>query len=145
PLYRHIHDIAGLTKAQIGLPTPMFNVINGGKHADNNLEIQEFMVVPAADARPFSEKMALGVKLFHALDGILAGMGHSTAVGDEGGFAPRLNSNEEAIQVLVQAIARCELRPNQDVTLALDVAASAIPDLGTITYPLDPLTYYERL
>lgn len=144
PLYRHIHEIAGL-KAPIGLPTPMFNVINGGKHADNNLEIQEFMVVPTADERPFHEQMALGVQLFHTLDEILVQMGHSTAVGDEGGFAPRLNSNEEALQVLVQAISRASLRPNHDVTLALDVAASSIPDLSTITYPLDPMSYYQKL
>lgn len=144
PLFQHIHEIAELS-SPIGLPTPMFNIINGGLHSDNNLEIQEFMLVPTADARPFSQKMAIGVNIFHALKDVLHQMGHSTSVGDEGGFAPRLNSNEEALQVLVQAIERTPYRPNQDVTLALDIAASSIPDLATVTYPLDPFGFYAKL
>ncbi len=144
PLYQHIHAIAGLD-SPIGLPTPMFNIINGGLHADNNLEIQEFMVVPAADDRSFAAKMATGVAIFHRLREVLHQMGHSIAVGDEGGFAPRLNSNEEALQVVVQAIESTAYRPNQDVTIALDVAASSIPDLATVTYPLDPFGFYAKL
>lgn len=144
PLYQHIHEIAALS-SPIGLPTPMFNVINGGLHADNNLEIQEFMLVPAADSRSFAQKMKTGVAIFHVLKDVLHQMGHSTSVGDEGGFAPRLNSNEEALQVLVEAIGRTPYRPVQDVTLAIDVAASSIPDLATVTYPLDPFGYYAKL
>lgn len=144
PLYQHIHEVAGLSRP-IGLPTPMFNVINGGLHADNNLEIQEFMLVPTDDGRSFAEKMAIGVAIFHKLKEVLHTMGHSISVGDEGGFAPRLNSNEEALQVLVSAIEQTRYRPNQDVTLALDVAASSIPDLNSVTYPLDPFGFYQKL
>ncbi|MBI4032464.1 phosphopyruvate hydratase [Candidatus Berkelbacteria bacterium] len=144
PLYEHLHDIAGL-HAPIGLPTPMFNVINGGKHSDNNLPFQEFMLVPAADDRPFRDKVAIGRTLFAALKERLKGMGHTIAVGDEGGFAPRLNSNEEALEILVQTIEASPYKIGQDVTLAIDVAASAIPDLAPVTYPLDPHTYFERL
>lgn len=144
PLYQHIHDIASL-RAPIGLPTPMFNVINGGKHADNNLAFQEFMLVPAADGRPYREKVAIGRTLFAALKERLKAMGHTTAVGDEGGFAPRLNSNEEALEILVQTVEASPYKIGQDVTLAIDVAASAIPDLAPVTYPLDPHAYFERL
>ncbi|MGI6103085.1 MAG: phosphopyruvate hydratase [Patescibacteria group bacterium] len=144
PLYAHIHALSGGTVAP-ALPTPMFNVINGGNHADNALEFQEFMIVPARDERPFHEKMRLGVALFQELRRVLQAMGHSTAVGDEGGFAPRLNSNEEAIELLVRSFEESRFRANDDVTIALDVAASAIPDLAPVIYPHDVYSYYAKL
>lgn len=144
PLFEHLHGISGL-RSPLGMPTPMFNIINGGKHADNRLEFQEFMIVPAADQRPFHEKVTIGRVLSAALKERLSSMGHTVAVGDEGGFAPRLNSNEEALEILVQTVESSPYAIGEDVTLALDVAASAIPDLSPITYPLDPLAYFERL
>ncbi|MEK7184008.1 MAG: phosphopyruvate hydratase [Patescibacteria group bacterium] len=144
PLYQHIHDVAG-QKAAIGLPTPMFNIINGGKHSDNKLEVQEFMVVPARDQRPYREKLIIGRELYQQLKQILHDMGHSTAVGDEGGFAPRLNSNIEAVELLVRLIESSSYRPQTDVSIAMDVAASSIPDLAAVTYPLDPISFYEKL
>ncbi|MBI4022956.1 phosphopyruvate hydratase [Candidatus Berkelbacteria bacterium] len=143
-LFEHIHAIAGLKTAP-RLPTPLFNIINGGKHADNNLEIQEFMIVPTAAGRSFRDQLEIGVRLFHELRAILKTMGHSVSVGDEGGFAPRLNSNQEALELLVQAIDAGSYRPQTDVTLALDVAASSIADLSAVTYPDDPRRFYERL
>ncbi len=144
PLHEHIHAIAGL-RAPERLPTPMFNIINGGKHADNNLEFQEFMVVPSAERYPYHEQLFTGAKLFHTLRTILLEMGHTVAVGDEGGFAPRLNSNEEALEIVVEAIDRAGLKARQDVSIAIDVAASAIADLSPVTYPLAPHEYYQKL
>lgn len=143
PLYQYLHAISGV-KESIGLPIPMFNIINGGKHADSGLAFQEFMVVPTGGTS-YRERLMMGVLIFKALKTELTQMGQSIAVGDEGGFAPRLNSNEEAIEVILSAIERTKFTPKQDVGLAIDVAASSIPDLKPITYPLDPLTYYEKL
>jgi enolase len=105
------------------LPTPMMNIINGGKHADNNLSIQEFMIIPSV-GRSFSESLRAGVEVFHQLKAVLHERGLSTNVGDEGGFAPNLKSNEEAFDLILEAIARAGHRPGQDVFLALDCAAS---------------------
>lgn len=143
PLYRYLHSICGLDDP-MSLPIPMFNIINGGKHADSGLAFQEFMVVPTADV-PFRQRVMTGVLIYQALKTELSQMGQSIAVGDEGGFAPRLNSNEEALEVILAAIERTKFKPKQDIQLAIDVAASSIPDLKPITYPLDPITYYEKL
>lgn len=143
PLYEHIQSIAQLGTTP-RLPTPMFNIINGGKHADNNLEVQEFMVVPAGE-RTYREKLLMGVELFQLLKQTLHEMGHLTSVGDEGGFAPRLNSNLEALELLVDVIGKTKYQPGVDVGLAVDVAASSIPDLATVTYPLDPPSFYEKM
>ncbi len=143
PLYEYIHSLAK-NPMEMRLPIPMFNMINGGKHADSGLPFQEFMVVPSREGT-FRERMRIGVLVYQALKAELSEMGHSTAVGDEGGFAPRLNSNEEAIEVLLRAVERTKLVPQSDIVLALDVAASAIPDLKPITYPLDPLSYFEKI
>lgn len=105
------------------MPCPMFNVINGGKHADNNLEIQEFMLVPVG-AETFHEAMRMGVECYHALRGLLKQHGISTAVGDEGGFAPSLKNDAEALEWLMRAIEAAGWRPGEDVCLALDVAAA---------------------
>ncbi len=107
------------------LPVPMMNVLNGGAHADNNVDIQEFMVIPVG-APSFSEALRQGVEIFHHLRAVLRDGGHQTAVGDEGGFAPNLESNEAALDVLMLAIERAGYRPGDDVFLGLDVAASEL-------------------
>ena len=107
------------------LPVPMMNVLNGGAHADNNVDIQEFMVIPVG-APSFSEALRMGTEIFHHLRAVLRDEGHQTAVGDEGGFAPNLDSNEAALDVLMLAIERAGYRPGDDVYLGLDVAASEL-------------------
>ncbi len=118
PLYRHL----GGAHAQ-SLPVPLMNVVNGGRHADNNLDIQEFMIVPLG-LPSFREALRCGAEVFHALAAVLKSRKLSTSVGDEGGFAPRLESNEEALQLLVAAIQKAGYRPGADVALAIDSAAS---------------------
>src|SRR5262245_34344620 len=118
PLYRHL----GGLPARI-LPVPMMNVLNGGAHADNNVDLQEFMVVPLG-ADSFREALRWGAEVFHALKGVLKKRGLASGVGDEGGFAPNLRSNEEALQVLVEAIEKAGYEPGRQVALALDPAAS---------------------
>ncbi len=120
PLYRYLGGAN--TK---DLPVPMMNVLNGGAHADNNVDVQEFMVVPVGQAT-FAEALRCGVECYHALKGVLKKAGLSTAVGDEGGFAPDLRSNEQALEVLVEAVAKAGYKPGEDVVLALDVAASEL-------------------
>jgi enolase len=114
------------------LPVPMMNVLNGGVHADNNVDIQEFMVMPVG-AESFPEALRTGAEIFHRLRTVLQERGHNTAVGDEGGFAPNLQSNEEALEVLLQSIERAGYRPGEDVYLALDVAASELYQDGKYT------------
>jgi len=118
PLYRYLGGANAAT-----LPVPMMNVLNGGKHADNNVDLQEFMIVPLG-APSFREALRWGVEVFHALAGVLKKRGLSTAVGDEGGFAPNLASNEEALKVLMEAIAAAGFKPGEQVALALDPASS---------------------
>ncbi len=118
PLYRYLGGVAANT-----MPTPLMNVLNGGAHADNNLDIQEFMIVPAG-ATTFREALRMGVETFHNLKKVLKDKGLNTAVGDEGGFAPRLNSNEEAMEVLMRAIEAAGYEPGKDIFIALDAAAS---------------------
>ncbi|NIP73705.1 MAG: phosphopyruvate hydratase, partial [Gammaproteobacteria bacterium] len=107
------------------LPVPMMNIINGGAHADNKVDLQEFMIVPVG-APTFQEAVRYGAEVFHALKGVLHGMGLSTAVGDEGGFAPDLRSNEEAIEVILEAIEKAGYRPEEDIFLGLDAASSEL-------------------
>jgi enolase len=118
PLYRYI----GGANAHV-LPVPMMNVLNGGEHADNNVDLQEFMVMPVG-AASFSEALRWGVETYHTLAGILRARGLSTAVGDEGGFAPDLASNEQAIELLMEAIEKTGLRPGTDMSIALDPAST---------------------
>ena len=117
PLYRLINSTAQI------LPVPMLNVLNGGEHADNNIDLQEFMFMPIG-APSFSEALRWGVECYHVLKGVLKERGLSTAVGDEGGFAPNLKSNEEAAQLLVEAIEKAGFIPGTDISLALDVAST---------------------
>ncbi|HIJ87272.1 MAG TPA: phosphopyruvate hydratase [Desulfuromonadales bacterium] len=127
PLYKYI---GGANARE--LPLPMMNIINGGSHADNNVDIQEFMIMPAG-ASSFKEALRMGAEIFHALKNVLKSKGYSTAVGDEGGFAPNLKSNEEALEVIMEAIVKAGYKPGEDVLLALDVAASELFSGGTYT------------
>lgn len=121
-LYEHIADLNG-TPGQYSMPVPMMNIINGGEHADNNVDIQEFMVQPVG-ASSFREALRIGAEIFHSLKKVLSEKGLNTAVGDEGGFAPNLGSNEEALKVITEAVERAGYVMNKDVTLALDCASS---------------------
>jgi enolase len=122
PLYQHIAQING-TEGQYTLPVPMMNIINGGEHADNNVDIQEFMVQPVG-AKTFSEALRCGAEIFHSLKAVLKARGLNTAVGDEGGFAPNLPSNEAALEAIAEAVAKAGYKLGDDVTLALDCASS---------------------
>ncbi len=122
PLYQHIADING-TPGQYSMPVPMMNILNGGEHADNNVDIQEFMVQPVS-AKSFSEALQTGAEIFHALKKVLSEKGLNTAVGDEGGFAPNLASNADALAVIKEAVERAGYKLGEDVTLALDCASS---------------------
>lgn len=119
PLYKYLGGLGARR-----LPIPMMNILNGGAHADNNVDIQEFMIMPVG-ATCFSEALRMGAEIFHTLKKVLKGKGLNTAVGDEGGFAPNLNSNEEALKVIVQAIGEAGYTPGGDVFIALDAAASS--------------------
>lgn len=117
-LYRYVGGVNANT-----LPIPMMNIINGGSHADNSIDFQEFMIMPVG-AESFSQALRMGVEVFHNLKAVLKKMGHSTNVGDEGGFAPNLSSNEEAIKVILEAIEKAGYRPGEDIYLALDPASA---------------------
>ncbi len=122
PLYEHIANVNG-TPGRFTMPVPMMNIINGGEHADNNVDIQEFMVQPVS-APTFTEALRMGAEVFHALKKVLSGRGLNTAVGDEGGFAPNLPSNEAALEAITEAVAAAGYELGKDITLALDCAAS---------------------
>ncbi|MCD7894657.1 MAG: phosphopyruvate hydratase [Erysipelotrichaceae bacterium] len=129
PLYRYI----GGANAHV-IPTPMMNIVNGGAHADNNVDFQEFMIMPVS-APTFKEAIRMGAEVFHSLKSVLKGKGLNTAVGDEGGFAPNLASNEEAIQTILEAIEKAGYKPGEDVKLAMDVASSEFYKDGKYTLP----------
>ncbi len=118
PLYQYIGGVFGHT-----LPVPLMNILNGGKHADNNVDIQEFMIAPV-NAPSFKEAIRMGAEVFHSLKAVLKSKGLNTAVGDEGGFAPDLQSNEEALKVIMEAIEKAGYKPGEDIFIALDPAAS---------------------
>src|SRR6056297_3510378 len=117
-LYRYLGGVNAKT-----LPIPLMNILNGGQHADNKIDIQEFMIMPVGAER-FSDALRMGVEVFHHLKAVLKAKGHSTNVGDEGGFAPNLTSNEEAIEVVLEAIEKAGYKPGDDIFIALDPAAS---------------------
>ncbi|GLI39719.1 phosphopyruvate hydratase [Geobacter hydrogenophilus] len=148
PLYQYI----GGSNAK-ELPLPMMNILNGGAHADNNVDIQEFMIMPAG-AKSFAEALRMGAEIFHALKGVLKGKGYNTAVGDEGGFAPNLKSNEEALEVIMEAIQKAGYKPGEEVLLALDVASSELFNDGVYVLeneaepkktPAQMVDFYENL
>jgi len=131
PLYRHFGALYG--NDQYTLPVPMMNILNGGAHADSSVDFQEFMVMPLS-APSFGEALRMGAEIFHALRGILKGHGQSTGVGDEGGFAPNLKSNREALEVVLEAVGKAGLKAGQDVFIALDVASSELWKDGRYTF-----------
>jgi enolase 1/2/3 len=148
PLYRYL----GGTNARV-LPVPLMNIINGGAHADNRLDLQEFMIVPVG-ASQFSEAVRMATEVFHSLKGLLKKKGLSTSVGDEGGFAPDLQTNEEALTLIVQAIEEAGYQPGQDIALALDCAASELYDKNRYVLEAeknrersseDMISYYAKL
>lgn len=149
PLFQYLGGINGKV-----LPTPMMNILNGGSHADNTVDIQEFMIMPVG-APTFREALRMGAEVFHNLKKVLKGKGMNTAVGDEGGFAPDLATNEEAIQVIIEAIEAAGYKPGEDVKIALDVAASEFYDAEADIYNLtgegvsrtaaEMVEYYEML
>ncbi|MFD1676738.1 phosphopyruvate hydratase [Alicyclobacillus fodiniaquatilis] len=147
PLYRYLGGFYART-----LPTPMMNILNGGKHADNTVDIQEFMVVPHG-APTFREALRMGAEIFHNLKSVLSSKGLATTVGDEGGFAPNLKTNEEAIQIIVEAIQKAGYQPGKDASIALDVASTELYKDGAyhfegegVTRSADDLiAYYEKL
>jgi enolase 1/2/3 len=128
PLYRYLGGAAANT-----LPVPMMNILNGGAHADNNVDFQEFMVMPVG-APSFSEALRWGVEVFHTLKGVLKKRGYSTAVGDEGGFAPSVKSNVEAIELVLEAISRAGYKPGEEIGVALDPAASEFYEDGKYVF-----------
>ena len=131
PLYRYIGGVSANT-----LPVPMMNILNGGSHADNKIDIQEFMVMPVG-APTFSEALRMGAEIFHSLKAVLKSQGHSTNVGDEGGFAPDLGSNEEAIEVVIQAVEKAGYKIGDDILIALDAASSEFYDKKKAKYVLE--------
>ena len=135
PLYQYI---GGVNAKE--LPVPMMNILNGGVHADNNVDIQEFMVLPVG-ADSFSEGLRMGAEIFHHLKAVLKARGLNTAVGDEGGFAPNLKSNEEALAVIIEAIEKAGYKPGQDVFLGLDVAATELYKDGKYVWKGEGVTY----
>lgn len=149
PLFQYIGKESGML-----LPVPMMNILNGGQHADNNLDIQEFMVMPIG-AESFKECLRMGVETYHHLQAVLKEKGMNTSVGDEGGFAPHLSSNEEAIELIIEAIKRAGYQPGRDMVLAIDVASSGLYDTKTKTYDFpgegikrttgEMIDYYEML
>ena len=149
PLYQYIGGVNGRV-----LPVPMMNILNGGKHADNNVDIQEFMILPVG-ATNFREALRMGAEVFHNLKSVLKGKGLNTAVGDEGGFAPNLTSNEEALATIVEAIEKAGYKPGKDVCLGVDVAATEIYDEERKIYKLagegkeltveEMVNFYEEL
>jgi len=124
PLYAYLGGFSAKT-----LPTPMMNILNGGEHADNNVDIQEFMIMPVG-AESFSQALQMGTEIFHNLKKVLSAKGYNTSVGDEGGFAPNLGSNEEALSTIIEAIEKAGYKPGEQVQLAMDVAASEIYEDG---------------
>lgn len=149
PLYRYLGGVNAKT-----LPVPMMNIINGGQHADNNVDIQEFMVMPVG-AGSWKEALRMGAEIFHALKSVLSAKGLNTSVGDEGGFAPNLTSNEEALKVIVEAITKAGYKPGEQVKIAMDAAASSFYSKDKGMYVLESegkeltsaqmVEYYEDL
>lgn len=149
PLFQYLGGVNGKL-----LPTPMMNILNGGSHADNTVDIQEFMIMPVG-AESFREALRMGAEVFHNLKAVLKAKGMNTAVGDEGGFAPNLATNEEAIQNIIEAIEKAGYKPGEDVKIALDVAASEFYDEEAKIYNLtgegvsrtadEMIDYYEML
>ena len=147
----HLYEYLGGVNSKV-IPLPMMNILNGGEHADNNVDIQEFMIMPVG-ADTFKEAIRMGAEIFHSLKNVLKGKGLNTAVGDEGGFAPNLDSNEEALETIVEAIKEAGYKPKEDVVLALDVASTEMYEDGKYNFKGEGvvrttdelISYYEML
>jgi len=139
PLYKYI----GGANAKV-LPVPMMNILNGGSHADNNLDIQEFMIMPV-NARNFSEALRMGSEVFHSLKGVLKTRGLSVSVGDEGGFAPNLRTNEEALELIIEGIQKAGYREGEDVYLAIDAAASEFYEKNKYSFEGKHIDFHEMI
>lgn len=147
PLYKYLGGVQANT-----LPVPMMNILNGGAHADTNVDLQEFMIMPVG-AEKFSDALRMGAEVFHTLKSVLKKKGYSTAVGDEGGFAPNLRSNEEAVELILESIHKAGYKPGKEIALALDPAASEFFEQGRYVFkksdgsrmrPVEMAEYYER-
>ncbi len=147
PLYRYLGGVQANT-----LPVPMMNILNGGSHADTNVDLQEFMIMPVG-AKKFSEALRMGAEVFHSLKAVLKKKGYSTSVGDEGGFAPNLRSNEEAVELTLESIHKAGYKEGREIALALDPAASEFFEKGRYVFkksdgsrlrPAEMVEYYER-
>ena len=136
---KSLYEYLGGINAKI-LPLPMMNILNGGEHADNNVDIQEFMIMPVS-ANTFKEALRIGAEVFHNLKSVLKSKGYNTSVGDEGGFAPNLKSNEEALETIIEAINNSGYKPGKDVLLALDVASSEMYENGIYDFKGDGKKY----
>ena len=132
-LFQYINDFVNFKTEPMNMPVPMMNILNGGSHADNNVDIQEFMIMPVNFSK-YSDALRAGVEIFHSLKSILKQNNYNTSIGDEGGFAPSLKSNEQAIELILQAIEKTEYKPGKDIFLALDVAASEFYNQNTKKY-----------
>ena len=139
PLYAHLADLFGNKNPSV-LPVPQMNILNGGAHADNQVDFQEFMVLPVG-VNSFSEAVRVGAEIFHTLRGILNGKGLSTGIGDEGGFAPELDSNEEAVSLVMEAVEKAGFELETQVFLGLDVASSEFYDQGRYVLASDGSSY----
>ncbi len=148
PLYQYLGGVGA-----VELPVPMFNIINGGSHADNSVDLQEFMIMPVG-AENFRESLRMSAEIFHTLKSVLKGKGYSTAVGDEGGFAPDLKSNEEALSVIVEAVEKAAYKPGEDTVIAQDPAASECfehgkyvlkKSTGDILSSAEMIDFYQRM
>jgi len=135
PLYGYLRRLTGQNSKDYIIPTPMMNIINGGKHADSGLDVQEFMIIPQHE--DFRERLRIGTEIFHTLAGILKKHGHSVAVGDEGGYAPKLQRNDEALDILVTASEAAGYKPGENVKFGVDVAASEFYNQGEDAYILN--------
>ena len=155
-LFQYIYNYISYPKPQVSsnwtMPIPMMNILNGGSHADNNVDIQEFMIMPIG-FKSYSDSLRSGVEIFHSLKKLLKSQGYNTSIGDEGGFAPNLNSNEEALELILQAISSAGYNPGKNIFLALDVAASEFYNSKTKKYTIDSkevnalelIDYYKML
>ena len=151
-IYNYIHHPTPQVSSNWTMPIPMMNILNGGSHADNNVDIQEFMIMPIG-FKSYSDSLRAGVEIFHSLKKLLKSKGYNTSIGDEGGFAPNLNSNEEAIELILQAISSAGYNPGKNIFLALDVAASEFYNSKTKKYTIDSkdvsalelIDYYKML
>src|SRR4051794_18863768 len=130
PLYDYLRDVYKLPKKSYVMPVPMMNIINGGAHADNNVDLQEFMIMPVG-ASSFKEGLRMGAEIFHSLKNVLHEKKYATSVGDEGGFAPNLQSNEEALEVIKEAVGRAGYDFGEDIVIALDPASTEFYQNGT--------------